>query len=76
MLQASGDLVPFDIMLSRDGTDEKRRVSGTLEGGIEVHDDARENRRRDRTSALRCVRQIGPTGFRDRQADWRTAASR
>jgi general secretion pathway protein H len=45
VLQAAGELVPFDITLSRDGTDQKRRVSGTLEGKIEVHDDAQENRR-------------------------------
>jgi general secretion pathway protein H len=45
VLQASGDLVPFDVRLARDGTDENRRVSGTLEGKIEVHDDARERRR-------------------------------
>jgi general secretion pathway protein H len=42
ILQASGDLVPFDVVFSRDGTDELRRVSGTVEGRIEWHDDARE----------------------------------
>ncbi|HEX9208016.1 MAG TPA: type II secretion system minor pseudopilin GspH [Steroidobacteraceae bacterium] len=45
VLQASGDLVPFDVIFSRDGTDERRRVAGTLEGRIEVHDDAREQQR-------------------------------
>ena len=45
VLQASGELVPFDLLLARTGTEEKRRVSGTLEGKIEVHDDVRENRR-------------------------------
>lgn len=45
VLQGSGDLVPFDLFFSRDGTEEKRRLSGTLEGRIEVHDDAREQRR-------------------------------
>ncbi len=40
ILQASGELVPFDVVLARDGTDAKRRVSGTVEGKIEVHDDA------------------------------------
>jgi general secretion pathway protein H len=45
ILQASGDVVPFDVIFSRDGTDEKRRVSGTVEGRIELHDDAREQRR-------------------------------
>jgi general secretion pathway protein H len=44
VLQASGDVVPFDLLLARDGTDEQRRVSGTLEGKIEVHDDVREKR--------------------------------
>lgn len=42
VVQASGDLVPFDIFLRRDGTTEERRVSGTLEGKIEIHNDARE----------------------------------
>jgi general secretion pathway protein H len=45
VLQASGELTPFDVILARDGTDERRRVSGTVEGRIEVHDDARESRR-------------------------------
>jgi general secretion pathway protein H len=45
VLQAAGELVPFDLLLSRDGTDQRRRVSGTLEGKIEVHDDAQEARR-------------------------------
>jgi general secretion pathway protein H len=44
VLQASGDLVPFDLLLARDGTEERRRVSGTLEGRVEVHDDPRERR--------------------------------
>jgi general secretion pathway protein H len=44
VLQAAGELVPFDLLLSRDGSDQKRRVSGTLEGRIEVHDDAQEAR--------------------------------
>ena len=44
VLQASGDLVPFDVQFARDGTSEKRRVSGTLEGRIELHDDTREQR--------------------------------
>ena len=45
VLQAAGELVPFDVVFRRDGTDQKRRVSGTLEGRIEVHDDAQETRR-------------------------------
>jgi general secretion pathway protein H len=44
VLQASGDLVPFDVQFARDGTREMRRVSGTLEGRIELHDDTREQR--------------------------------
>lgn len=44
ILQASGELVPFDVGFARDGTDQKRRVSGTIEGRIEVHDEAREQR--------------------------------
>jgi hypothetical protein len=44
VVQASGDLVPFDIVLQRDGTQEARRVAGTIDGKIEVHDDARERR--------------------------------
>jgi general secretion pathway protein H len=46
ILQASGDLTPFDLVFSRDGTKEQRRLSGTLEGRIELHDDAREQARR------------------------------
>jgi general secretion pathway protein H len=42
VVQASGDLVPFDIVLKRDGTEEERRIAGTLEGRIEIHNDARE----------------------------------
>ena len=45
VLQGSGDVIPFDLFFSRDGTEERRRVSGTLEGRIEIHDDAREARR-------------------------------
>jgi general secretion pathway protein H len=45
ILQASGEIVPFDVIFSRDGTDEQRRVSGTVEGRVELHDDARESRR-------------------------------
>jgi general secretion pathway protein H len=45
ILQASGEIVPFDVTFSRDGTDEQRRVSGTVEGRIELHDDRRESRK-------------------------------
>jgi general secretion pathway protein H len=44
ILQASGEIVPFDVVFTRDGTDEQRRVSGTVDGRIELHDDARERR--------------------------------
>jgi hypothetical protein len=36
---ASGDVVPFEILLRRDGTEETRRIAGTIEGKFEVHDD-------------------------------------
>jgi general secretion pathway protein H len=45
ILQASGDLAPFDLLFSRDGTREQRRLSGTLEGDVELHDDQRERAR-------------------------------
>jgi general secretion pathway protein H len=45
ILQASGDLAPFDLVFSRDGTKEQRRLSGTFDGQLELHDDAREQRR-------------------------------
>jgi general secretion pathway protein H len=44
VVQASGDLVPFEVLLARDGTAERRRVTGTLDGRFEVHDDAKEKR--------------------------------
>ena len=44
VVQASGDLVPFDIVFTRDGTQEQRRLSGTADGKLEVHDDALEHR--------------------------------
>ena len=44
ILQASGEIVPFDVIFSRDGSDEQRRVTGTVEGRVELHDDARERR--------------------------------
>ena len=45
VVQASGDLEPFDILLRRDGTEESRRISGTVLGAIELHNDAQEQRR-------------------------------
>lgn len=38
VVQASGDLVPFELVLRRDGTDEERRIAGTVEGAIELRD--------------------------------------
>jgi len=34
VVQASGDLVPFEILLRREGTDEVRRVAGATDGRI------------------------------------------
>jgi general secretion pathway protein H len=34
VVQASGDLVPFEIVLRREGTDEVRRVAGSADGRI------------------------------------------
>jgi general secretion pathway protein H len=39
LVLASGDVVPFDLLLRRDGSDEIRRVAGTADGTFEVHDD-------------------------------------
>jgi general secretion pathway protein H len=36
VVQASGDLVPFEIVLRRNGTEEERRIAGTAEGTIQV----------------------------------------
>jgi general secretion pathway protein H len=44
VVQASGDLVPFDVILTRDGTDETRRISGTVTGDVELHDDRKERK--------------------------------
>ena len=39
VVQASGDIAPFDLLLSRDGSDQVRRIAGTVEGSFELHDD-------------------------------------
>ena len=39
VVQASGDLVPFELRLTRDGTEEARRVVGTEAGQVSVEDD-------------------------------------
>jgi len=44
VVQASGDLDPFDIVFAREGTQEQRRLAGTTDGNIELHDDALEHR--------------------------------
>jgi len=39
LVLASGDVVPFDLLLRRDGSDEIRRIAGAADGTFEVHDD-------------------------------------
>jgi general secretion pathway protein H len=39
VVMASGDVIPFDLLLRRDGSEEVRRVAGTIDGTFEVHDD-------------------------------------
>jgi general secretion pathway protein H len=46
VVQASGDLVPFEIVLGREGTEEQRRITGTAEGTIQVQKDEDERSRR------------------------------
>jgi general secretion pathway protein H len=46
VVQASGDLVPFEIVLGREGTEEQRRVTGTADGTIQVQKDDDERSRR------------------------------
>ena len=36
MLLASGDLVPFEILLRRDGSDQERVIQGLVDGTIQV----------------------------------------
>jgi general secretion pathway protein H len=36
VVQASGDLVPFEVALSRDGTEEVRRITAAADGAISV----------------------------------------
>ena len=35
-MQASGDLVPFELVLTRAGTEERRRVTGSLDGALDL----------------------------------------
>ena len=44
VVMASGDVVPFELLLRRDGTDEVRRVAGTIDGTFEVHNDTPRRR--------------------------------
>jgi general secretion pathway protein H len=46
VVQASGDLVPFEIVLGREGTEERRRVTGSVDGTIQVQKDEDERSRR------------------------------
>lgn len=44
VIQASGDLVPFEIVLRREGTEEERRITGSVDGTLAVstgHEPAR-----------------------------------
>jgi general secretion pathway protein H len=45
VVQASGDLVPFEVVFRREGTEEVRRVTGTIEGTIQVQKDDERSRR-------------------------------
>jgi general secretion pathway protein H len=36
VVQASGDLVPFEVVLTRDGTEESRHITGTVDGTVSV----------------------------------------
>jgi len=36
VVQASGDLVPFEVILTRDGTEESRHITGTVDGSVSV----------------------------------------
>jgi general secretion pathway protein H len=45
VVQASGDLVPFEVVFRREGTEEVRRVTGTVEGAIQVQKDDERSRR-------------------------------
>ena len=45
VLQASGDLVPFELLLRSSSSDEIRAIRGTIEGAIDVRDPRAEQRR-------------------------------
>ena len=44
VVMASGDVIPFELLLRRDGSDEVRRIAGTVDGVFEVHDDTQRRR--------------------------------
>jgi len=45
VVMASGDLLPFEVLLQRDGTEERRIVTGRVDGSIEILDDGPDRRR-------------------------------
>ena len=44
IVQASGDIVPFELVLSREGSELVRRIAGTVDGAFELHDDTPKRR--------------------------------
>ena len=44
IVQASGDIAPFELLLSREGSDQVRRIAGTVDGAFELHDDTPQRR--------------------------------
>ena len=44
VVMASGDVIPFELLLRREGGDEVRRVAGTVDGAFEIHDDTQRRR--------------------------------
>jgi hypothetical protein len=36
VIQASGELVPFEVVLRREGTAEERRITGSADGALTV----------------------------------------
>jgi len=44
VVMASGDVIPFELLLRRDGSEEVRRIAGTVDGVFEVHDDTQRRR--------------------------------
>ena len=44
VVQSSGDLVPFELLLTSSSSDERRLITGTVEGKIDVSDPDAERR--------------------------------